>query len=430
MTMNKNLSSQGLQESEILAEFQAEDMELARELIGLRQAPRAELQRRIAQIPHGSADRLRATPLLQRRLRAVAIWTTAVVMLLVALLFAFPGLRAAAAQAVAHIWESLRFGMSGAADGPVTFSPAPPFDVYQPDYLPQEFALTVQFYQPQTEPGAATSSLMQEVLENVESGASSSGLGPELIAAHQIDEPHIVLFYEAGDGRYALLLEREAHPGEGQPAGEALEVINQPAVLQRDGESLILFWIQEATWLTLEGPLTEDELLRVAESMVMTQTAGERGEESLVEGAGASVEPPPFCNPDDRPPPGLLLGVVQDQQYWGSVWIHLLDRERFPESVGHGISLGSVTPAMLFERALEALQALGLNMTPLSYPSLGHFTTSDDDVPCWWPDPRLQGYIAIEIWDEQVNVGFGGDGAVLKGRAVQALEQELDSVLR
>jgi hypothetical protein len=430
MTMNKNLSSQGLQESQILADLQAEDMELARELLSLRQAPRAGLQRRIAQIPHRSADRLLATPLVQRRLRAVAIWTTAVVMLLAALLFAFPGLRAAAAQAVADIWESLRFGMSGAADGPVTFSPAPSFDVYQPDYLPEEFALTVQFYQPQTEPGAATSSLMLEVLENVESGASSSGLGPELVAAHQIDKPHIILFYEAGDGRYALLLEREAHPDEGLPAGEAREVSEQPAVLQRNGKTLTLTWIQEATWLTLEGVLAEDELLRVAGSMVVTQAAGESGEESPAEGAGAGVEHPPFCNPDEQPPPGLLLGEVQGQQYWGSVWIHFLDRKRFPESVGHGISLGSVTPPILFERALEALRSPSLNMTPLSYPSLGHFTTSDDDVPCWRPDPRLQGYIAIEIWDEQVNIGFGGDGAALKDRAARALEQELDSVLR
>jgi hypothetical protein len=207
-------------------------------------------------------------------------------------------------------------------------------------------------------------------------------------------------------------------------------VNNKPATLQRNGETLTLIWIEEATWLTLEGTLAEDELLRVAENMVVTQTAGENGEESLVEGAGTGMEPPPFCNPDDQPPPDPLLGEVQGQQYWGSVWIHLLDRERFPESIGHGTSLGSVTLAILFERALGAMQAPDLNMTPLSYPSLGLFTNSDDDVPCWQPDPRLQGYIAIEIWDEQVNVGFGGDGAVYKDRAIQALEQELDNVLR
>jgi hypothetical protein len=197
--------------------------------------------------------------------------------------------------------------------------------------------------------------------------------------------------------------------------------------LQRSGETLTLTWVTAETWLTLDGTLTEDELLRVAESMIVTQRAGESRDVSLTEDAGADTQPP-FCDPDEPQPSGFLLGEMQDQQYWGSVWIHLFDRERFPESVGHGINLGSVTPVLLFQQALEAMQEPGLTMMPLSYSSLGHFTITDDDVPCLQPDPRLQGYIAIEIWDEQVNVGFGGDGAALKDRAIQALVQELENL--
>lgn len=425
--MSKHRSDHWLQESEILAEFQTEDRALAQELINLRQTPGAALRRHVVQIPYKNVDRPQPTPVLRRRLRTATVWTTAVVMLVVALLFAFPQLRTAAAQTIADIWASLRLGISGTSGGFVTFSPAPPFDIYQPDDLPEGFALTVQFYQPLTEPEAGASSLMSELLENAESGVSSSGLGPELVAAHQIDEPHIILFYEAGDGRYLLLLERTVRSGEGLPTGELRQVNDHPATLQRNGETLTLTWIAAETWLAIEGTLAEGELLRVAGSMAVTQTAGESRDVSLVEGAGDEARPP-SCDPDEPQPSGLLLGEVQDQQYWGSVWIHLLDRRRFPESVGHGISLGSVTPPLLFQRALEAMQDPGLTMTPLNYRSLGHFTITDDDVPCLQPDPRLQGYIAIEIWDEQVNVGFGGDGAVLKDRAIQALEQELENV--
>jgi hypothetical protein len=425
--MSKNRSDQWLQETEILAEFQNEDKALAQELINLRQTPGAALHRHVAQIPYHNVHRPWVTVALGHRLRVAAVWTTTVVMLVVVLLFAFPQLRTAAAKTIADIWASLRLGMSGTAGGFVTFSPAPPFDVYQPEDLPEGFALSVQYYQPLTEPETGASSLMAEVLENAESGVSSSGLGPELITAHQIDEPHIILFYEAGDGRYLLLLERSVHAGEGLPTGEVQQVNDHPATLQRSGETLTLTWVTAETWLTLDGTLTEDELLRVAESMIVTQRAGESRDVSLTEDAGADTQPP-FCDPDEPQPSGFLLGEMQDQQYWGSVWIHLFDRERFPESVGHGINLGSVTPVLLFQQALEAMQEPGLTMMPLSYSSLGHFTITDDDVPCLQPDPRLQGYIAIEVWDEQVNVGFGGDGAALKDRAIQALVQELENL--
>lgn len=425
--MSKNRSDQWLQESEILAEFQNEDKALAQELINLRQAPGTSLRHHIAQIPYNNVDQPWTVPALRHRLRMAVTMTTAVIIVVVALFFAFPQLRTAAAQTIADIWANLRLGMSGTSGGFVTFSPAPPFDVYQPDDLPEGFALTVQYYQPLTEPETGASSLMSEVLENAESGVSSSGLGPELITEHQIDEPHIILFYEAGDGRYLLLLERSVHAGEGLPTGEVQHVNDHPATLQRSGETLTLTWVAAETWLTLDGTLTEDELLRVAGSMIVTQRAGESRDVSLAEDAGANTQPP-FCDPDEPQPSGFLLGEVEDQQYWGSVWIHLFDRERFPESVGHGISLGSVTPVLLFKRALEAMQDPDLTMTALSYPSLGHFTITDDDVPCLQPDPRLQGYIAIEVWDKQVNVGFGGDGAMLKDRAIQALVQELENL--
>ncbi len=50
---------------------------------------------------------------------------------------------------------------------------------------------------------------------------------------------------------------------------------------------------------------------------------------------------------------------------------------------------------------------------------------SSDDKGCRRPNSDVQGYIVVEVWEKQVNAGYGGAGAALKERAIKALERQL-----
>jgi hypothetical protein len=35
-------------------------------------------------------------------------------------------------------------------------------------------------------------------------------------------------------------------------------------------------------------------------------------------------------------------------------------------------------------------------------------------------------YLVIEVWERQVNIGYGGDGMQLKDRAIQRLQEAIE----
>jgi hypothetical protein len=37
-----------------------------------------------------------------------------------------------------------------------------------------------------------------------------------------------------------------------------------------------------------------------------------------------------------------------------------------------------------------------------------------------------EGYLVIEVWEQQVNIGYGGDGVQLKDRAIQRLQEAIE----
>ncbi len=83
-----------------------------------------------------------------RTLRPLVVGVGAAAVLAVALLAISPSFRAAAAQAVGEIRQLLGGGIATGPEGISTFRPAPPFNVKQPDYLPEGFKLVAQRYNP------------------------------------------------------------------------------------------------------------------------------------------------------------------------------------------------------------------------------------------------------------------------------------------
>jgi len=332
-------------------------------------------------------------------------------------------------------------GVSTTAEGRVTFSSAAPFDIYQPQFLPSGFVLAMTESYSGVSPDSGVSQLIAS--ERVRQ-AGREIIPSEMVKArmevYEAETPSVLFLYLADPQTYLLLFQRAAQPGETLPEGESRVVNGQPATLRYAGERrsrgageqafvdgllaaeqvLILTWIEEGTWLTLESNLPEEEILHLAENLVKTQPGGEQ--------VGPIEQPatPFFCNPEDEPPnDGLLLGNVAGERYWGGVWINLIDTDLYPERVSYGISLPDVTPADLYQRGLEALQDPNLRMTHLPYPSISYFSSETIDS-CLMLPTDLQGYIVIEVWDETVNVGFGGEGDRLIERAMLGLENELE----
>jgi hypothetical protein len=267
-----------LQEAkELLAEFSDHHAQLAKALVSLRQEPGHALLHRIQSIPYqdsqapsllhqetgGEPMRTnRFFPLANLRLATLRSFLVLTAFLAFVLLLAFsiPATRALAVQAVAEIRQILSIGTG--SDGIATFSPTPPFTVKQPHYLPGGFELVTQRYQPG-------------------------------------DEPNIMLEYTAKDGQYVQLFERLARPDETLPSGEPYTVRGWPARLQRSDRALKLIWIDEGTWIELEGTTSEAELLRIAESLATTQSpdtsaAVETDEKSGIEVVVDSVLIPPL----------------------------------------------------------------------------------------------------------------------------------------
>lgn len=130
-------------EAEIAAKYPGE---LTDTLLALREAPTAELKRRVAAISDQESRRRKVNtpPSIFRRRLALAV---VVLLLAVGALFAVPQWRVAVAHGAAELWLMMSFGMSTSPESVVTFQPAPPFDVYQPTILPDGYQLKAQIYQ-------------------------------------------------------------------------------------------------------------------------------------------------------------------------------------------------------------------------------------------------------------------------------------------
>ncbi len=121
----------------------------------------------------------------------------------------------------------------------------------------------------------------------------------------------------------------------------------------------------------------------------------------------------------------MMLGEVSGQSRKGSVWIELMDRPIYPETVAYGTNVPD--PRGVLQDALHALRDSSLPMEKLPYSSLSSFQKKEGE-DCMRPNPQVQGYIVIEVWDHQVNMGYGGAGAEMKERAIKALEQQIQEM--
>jgi hypothetical protein len=134
---------------------------------------------------------------------------------------------------------------------------------------------------------------------------------------------------------------------------------------------------------------------------------------------------PRYCDPSTRPPVSqTLLGQVPGQRFIGSVWIHFAASDLSPASFSY-TSDRAGGPAPVLKSALAALQDASHPMQPLPYASLGLFSTTVGEQ-CLRPDPALRGYVVAEVWERQVNLGYGGAGSQLRNQAALVLAAEIE----
>ena len=135
---------------------------------------------------------------------------------------------------------------------------------------------------------------------------------------------------------------------------------------------------------------------------------------------------PRYCDPAQRPPLSqTLLGHVPGQRFIGSVWIHFAASDLTPASFSYGYPAGG--PAPVLKPALAALRDSSHPLQPLPYASLGVFSIRAGEQ-CLIPDPALRGYVVAEVWERQVNLGYGGAGSQLRDQAARFLASEIERV--
>jgi hypothetical protein len=235
----------------------------------------------------------------------------------------------------------------------------------------------------------------------------------------------ILIIYRAGELGELWLYERAALFREVLPAGTAMTVNGQDAVLVTDGQQLTLTWIEDGTWLMLRGTLTREELLRVAKSLVVTSVP------SAGETAGSGVPGPMVDLQVATPNPTNAsiwsfdpkLGEVPGQIYYGHVVIEVWDKGEtmfFGPTDENGNIAGNLTHADLFGRVITAL---GDPQTPI----LTETPWADDPVMGPQPGMRYMGRVIVDIWEKQVTIAISGPEpiSVLAQRAMQRLQSEL-----
>lgn len=356
---------------------------------------------------------------LGRAFKHMAVGIAAAMLFILLLMILIPDLRTASAAEL----RKIAVGISSRPGGVQVYSPPPPFVVFQlsPDRLPVGFAVTWNRYAP----GSSGNGLVMTGGAPVRVGSDESTIHPVAERAAQRNwgpDPHIVIVYESNDGRYLILFERKAAPDESLPPGEPRTVAGNPARLDALDQGIRLTWVDAGTRIEIESSLPEQELLALAAQVKGTQIPGERNPlEALF-----MPHEPVFCDPNQKPPSGVLLGKVSGQKNRGSVRIEFQQYPNRPDMIAN-LSSGANVPDIrggVYEPALAALQNPAIPLQRLPYAAVSTFSSSES-VPCLVPSSVVKGYLVIEVWEQQVNIGYGGNGAAMRERGIQALLEEI-----
>ena len=117
-----------------------------------------------------------------------------------------------------------------------------------------------------------------------------------------------------------------------------------------------------------------------------------------------------------------MLGKVEGQKHLGTISVELFGGDVLPERIASGWNVPDKRPVI--QAALAALRSPTTSMRRLPYQSISSFSFDGPDG-CLEPNTAVQGYVVIEVWERQVNIGYGGNGAEQKERVIKALEQEM-----
>jgi hypothetical protein len=160
-------------------------------------------------------------------------------------------------------------GARGGPGQPTVFTPSPPFVVRQPGYLPPGFKQGRMIYNPGFDPQTIPTAMA------LSGNPTPSGTAP----AHEAFTLFEAMDKNADPSRAAILFIYRAEAGSELWLYERAALPDDKAVLEVDEQWLMLTWIEDGTWLVLRGTLSSEELLRVAEGLVVTQRpgAGETG---------------------------------------------------------------------------------------------------------------------------------------------------------
>lgn len=77
------------------------------------------------------------------------------------------------------------------------------------------------------------------------------------------------------------------------------------------------------------------------------------------------------------------------------------------------------------DSSISSLKDPATAMQPLPYKTIGMYINIKG---CAEPNPAVRGYFLIEVWDQQVNVGYGGNALALRDLAIQTLEREMEGM--
>ena len=420
--MNESHMSQFEDASDIHAEF--DDAALAQALLGLRQEPGAPLRQRVRAIPrqqHRAAGRLRRG---WRPFIRAGVLAAAAVLAALLLLIASPQARRVTAQALDGL-ERVFLRVSGNQRGLTALQPAPPFTVKQLGYLPAGLELYGDRYNPGAAVQIGQGSLTGQSQRLDPQTQRRDPVIRDALERDRSASAHLVLAYKSADGKYAVLFERAAQPDEALPAGAPRTVSGQPAVLQQHGSMQKLTWKDAGTWTEIESTLPETELLKIAAGLAPLQPASLTANQADEPTWGDSLRhmfEPVFCDSAQAPPQGVMLGKVEGQKNLGTIWVELFDGDVMPERIAGGWNVPDKRPVI--QTALAALRDTTTPMRRLPYQSFSSFS-SDGPDGCLTPNAAVQGYLVIEVWEHQVNLGYGGNGAEQKERVIKALEQEM-----
>jgi hypothetical protein len=385
-----NMHDEGyLAAQEILEACAPADRELARELLGLRQEPSAALHQHVRLLLRSTAEqqatvRQRRLARWHRRLRLAVFGAVALIFALLTLVNYLPAsLRSAPAQAVELIGRILA-GSIYTSDGSIMFTPAPSFTVLQPKDLSASWELIGDRYN--------TGSVEPGTLSDWQPVGEPAGSARQAITRDRGRGAYVVLGYEAPGGAYLALFERVAQPSDLLPAGEQRAVGGQAAMLLRSNLIVTLVWVSEGTWIELESNLPESELLKVAESLTVSQRPGPQDPAATPSGVESTFMEIPRLTVEEAQqqvnfhiptlawlPPGFKLGGAHVMPPdWANVFYVPTDPELVAAQAGLGVAIrrGSDTTTRSYSgaRVQEDIMVHGRAASYIAGPAFGLLT--------------------------------------------------------